>query len=98
MRNNSSAVWLAFLGGVALGAVAGILYAPDTGANTRDKLSYRLGKYYTRLQQLLGQMERGGEASSATGSPSPVQAQDYKKAEALLREVESLLDDMKGKN
>ena len=43
----------AFLSGAAVGAIVGILYAPDKGENTRDKLSYRLDKYKEMLESLL---------------------------------------------
>lgn len=43
-RDNGSG-FLAFLSGAALGAIVGILYAPDKGKNTRDRLSYQLDKY-----------------------------------------------------
>lgn len=35
---NTSKVLLGILGGVAVGAIAGILLAPDKGSNTRKKL------------------------------------------------------------
>lgn len=35
---NTSKVLLGILGGVAVGAIAGILMAPDKGSNTRKKL------------------------------------------------------------
>ncbi len=38
MSNKSSGTMLAILGGVALGAVAGILFAPEEGAITRKKV------------------------------------------------------------
>lgn len=96
MRNSSNS-FLAFLLGLGTGAVLGILFAPDTGSNTRDKLSYRLAKYYDSLKELLGQMEKDNGTSFNGSNPTGEQAQDYRKAEALLQEVESLLDDMKQK-
>lgn len=35
---NSSKIVLGFLGGVAVGAIAGILLAPDKGSKTRKKI------------------------------------------------------------
>jgi gas vesicle protein len=35
---SNSKVLLAFLGGIAVGAVAGILLAPDKGSNTRNAI------------------------------------------------------------
>jgi gas vesicle protein len=36
---NGSKVILAFIGGIAVGAIAGILLAPDKGSNTRKAIS-----------------------------------------------------------
>lgn len=41
----ASNVLLGVLAGVALGATLGILYAPDKGASTRDKISKKGQKY-----------------------------------------------------
>jgi len=96
-NNNTSGIILAFLTGAAVGAVVGILYAPDTGSNTRDKLSYKLSKYYARLKEMAGKIEtQNGQAN--VGLKNPVQATEYRKAEDLLKEVETLLDDLKGKH
>jgi gas vesicle protein len=43
--SKKSGALMAFLSGAAIGAVLGILYAPDKGTNTREKLSYKLDKY-----------------------------------------------------
>lgn len=38
---NSSKVLLGVLGGVAAGALAGILFAPEKGSKTRKKIKYK---------------------------------------------------------
>ena len=37
--NDSSKVLLTFIGGAVVGAALGILFAPDSGANTRKKIA-----------------------------------------------------------
>ena len=44
------------LTGIATGAIIGLLYAPEEGKITRDKLSYRLSKYREQLEQLLSDL------------------------------------------
>ena len=46
---------LAFAVGAGVGAALGILFAPDTGANTRDKLSFKLSKYKKELEDLINE-------------------------------------------
>ena len=40
---SSSKVLVGFLAGAAVGALAGILFAPDKGSNTRKKISSKTG-------------------------------------------------------
>ena len=68
MSKTSNSI-LSFLLGATTGAIIGILYAPDTGSNTRDKVTYRLDKYKIMLEKLLEDLISGKEiAQSAAKS------------------------------
>lgn len=104
--SNSSKTFLAFLAGVATGAAIGILYAPDKGEVTRDKLTYRLKNYREQLQKFIKDLvERGDEvALEMAGGDSTAKAEGQKvvsearsKAEKLLEDVESLMEQIKSK-
>lgn len=88
---------LAFVVGAATGAIFGILYAPDKGQNTRDKLSYQLDKYKKQLEDLLedlinGKMEISSEAKE---EGEKVISDARVKAERLLTDVDDLIDQIK---
>lgn len=51
MTSNTGQTLLALLTGAAIGAGIGILYAPDKGSNTRDKLSKETKKAQKRLSK-----------------------------------------------
>lgn len=42
---SSSKVLLGFVAGAAVGALAGILFAPDKGSNTRSKIATKAGDW-----------------------------------------------------
>ncbi|MDX5346379.1 MAG: YtxH domain-containing protein [Hymenobacteraceae bacterium] len=85
---------LAFVSGAAVGAVAGILFAPDKGRETRDKLSYKLEKYRDMLADLTEQLVAGRDmAPSAAKTEGQKVIQEAKsKAEKLLGDVDSLIN------
>ncbi|WKV12864.1 YtxH domain-containing protein [Marivirga harenae] len=90
----------AFLAGATAGAIVGILYAPDTGVNTRDKLTYRLGKYKEMLEDLLNDISEGEDLglSTARSDGEKVVSSAKKKAEQLLTDVDALLGQIKSKD
>ena len=90
----------AFISGAAVGAIVGILYAPDQGENTRDKLSYRLDKYKEMLESLLDDIAEGKELnlSAAKSDGEKVINSAKEKAEQLLSDVDDLLGQIKPKD
>lgn len=88
---------LSFLTGAATGAILGILYAPDKGSNTRDKLSYQLDKYKAKLEELINEIVEGKELvnNNAKVEGEKVITDAKEKAEQLLEDVDELLGQIK---
>jgi gas vesicle protein len=98
MSKSSRSFW-AFVVGAAAGAVVGILYAPDKGENTRNKLYYQLNKYRDQLKQLINDIVDGKEVIETTAkSEGKKVVQDARiKAEKLLEDVEKMMTQIKAK-
>lgn len=84
----------AFAVGAGVGAAIGILFAPDTGINTRDKLSFKLSKYKKELEELIGDLVVGKELhlNEAKTEGKRVISEAKNKAENLLNDVNKLID------
>lgn len=89
---------LSFLVGATTGAVLGILYAPDKGSNTRDRLSYQLDKTRKQLQTLIDDLVQSKDAlpNEARSEGDKVIREATDKAERLLSDVDDLIGQIKG--
>jgi gas vesicle protein len=98
MSRSSKTLW-AFIVGAAAGAVVGILYAPDKGENTRNKLYFQLNKYRDQLKSLINDIVDGKEIpdSMAKSEGKKVVSDTKVKAEKLLEDVEKMMSQIKSK-
>ena len=98
MSRSSKTLW-AFIVGAAAWAVVGILYAPDKGENTRNKLYFQLNKYRDQLKSLINDMVDGKEIpdSMAKSEGKKVVNDTKVKAEKLLEDVEKMMSQIKTK-
>jgi gas vesicle protein len=92
--SKSSNSWIALIAGLSIGGALGILFAPDTGKNTRDKLSYQLSKYKEELEKLINDLREGKNLPSndAKNEGNRVITDAKNKAENLLSDVNKLID------
>lgn len=84
---------LGLVTGAALGSIIALLYAPDKGHNTRDKVSYKLKTYLDELNLLVARLrqEKLDLVSEARDRGTAVVEEAQQKAEDLIQEAEELL-------
>lgn len=63
MKTNSTIIGI--LGGIAAGALLGVLFAPDKGSKTRQKIAKKTKQYSDSVkdtyQNLVGKIKQNGE-------------------------------------
>jgi gas vesicle protein len=101
--SKSGSILISFLAGVAAGTAIGILYAPDEGKNTRDKISFQLDRYREKLLDMLKKLKDQSElpVSAAKTEGERIISDTKAEAEKLLSDVEALMgqiNQIKGKN
>jgi gas vesicle protein len=99
MSKKGDNLLMVFLAGAAAGAILGILYAPDKGSNTREKLSFQLDKYKKMLEDYLANVVAGKEPTLSTEAKSQGQkvvSETTDKAQRLLDDVDELLEQLRG--
>lgn len=101
MSDNPSNSLLALLAGVAIGAGLGILFAPESGRKTRQKIKEGVDEYSEELQQQLQDLKT--RVSSAIGAKSEqfqntvdeALAETEEDSELLVSQLEARLEQLK---
>ena len=97
MSKNSTNTFISLLLGLIVGGVLGILFAPDKGNNTRDRLTFRLNKYKRKLEDLVDEIidhKEDVDSDAKTKSKRVVNTAKTK-AEKLLKDVDGILSKIK---
>ena len=91
MSKNTNTM-ISFLVGAVTGAAIGILYAPDKGSNTRDRLTYQLDKVRKQLTQFIEDLGKHKESlpNEARSEGEKVVNDATLEAQRLIREVNDL--------
>ncbi len=101
---NSGSSLLALLTGAAIGAAIGLLYAPDSGENTREKLSKeaqeaknQFNKKYQETSSNLSSRAKKARIDFEHRLEDTLSSASYK-ADEILSALESKLEDLRKQN
>lgn len=101
---NSGSSLLTLLTGAAIGAAIGLLYAPDTGENTREKLSKeaqdaknQFNKKYQETSSNLSSRAKKARIDFEHRLEDTLSSASYK-ADEILAALETKLDDLRKQN
>ncbi|QHV98850.1 MULTISPECIES: YtxH domain-containing protein [Spirosoma] len=88
------------LTGISAGAIIGLLYAPDKGKVTRDRLTFRLSKYREQIESMINDLVNSAELPEnlSKNEGQRVVNDAREKAERLLEDVDRLMAQIKQQN
>lgn len=97
MHSRGLSYLLLFVFGAGVGSCLGVMYAPDKGRNSRDRLTFRLSKYRDRVGELIQLLDsrRDIPVNVARHEGQRLIDDTRDKAEQLLGDVESLIGQIK---
>ena len=97
MSKNSTNSFISLIVGLIIGGILGVLFAPDKGNNTRDRLTFRLNKYKRKLEDLLDEIidEKDSIDSEANTQSKKVVKNAKTKDEKLIKDVDGILSKIK---
>jgi gas vesicle protein len=72
--SNASKVLIALVGGIAAGAVLGILFAPDKGSETRRKINESIDDVTEKLKKTGSKLSSGFKSNSTKKETDEVYA------------------------